>query len=281
LAKEIGDFDHPDKSRDVGGVREDIVELANATVGRIVHPVGWKWSEQMRPVVGTDRCQSRHMGLMLSGRLAIETAEGRIYEVAAGQVYNIASGHDAWVVGSEPAVTLEWVGQQEWLQPRHGERVLATLLFTDIVDSTRRAGELGDGPWRQLLTSHNNIVRGALSETHGTEIKHTGDGFLARFQGPAQALDAAVRIRQRMKPLELEVRQGVHVGEVEQVGDDLAGMAVHEAARVMSEAGAGEILVSELVQALTQGSGFNFEDMGVRELKGIEGGRRIYALSGT
>jgi class 3 adenylate cyclase len=157
------------------------------------------------------------------------------------------------------------------------DRVLATVLFTDIVKSTERAGELGDHGWADLLARHHAAVRRELERTRGREINTAGDGFLAAFDGPARAIRSAVAIRDAVRNLGLEIRTGVHTGECERVGDELAGIAVHTGARISALAGPGEVLVSATVRDLVSGSGIVFEDRGEYELKGV-GGRRIFAV---
>jgi len=151
------------------------------------------------------------------------------------------------------------------------DRVLATVLFTDIVDSTRRASDLGDAQWRRLLDAHDHAVRSELARFSGREVNTTGDGFVAIFDGPARAVRCAQAAVGRVRDLGLDVRSGVHVGEVEQRGDDIAGMGVHIASRVAGAAGSGEVLVSSTVRDLTVGSGLEFEDAGLHELKGVPG----------
>lgn len=280
MARRIsGTFEHPDQVETTAEVVTETLELDDMTIGRIVHPPGWRWSTHIHPIVGTEWCEYRHRGFVLSGAMTVSLADGTTHELTAGSAYNIPPEHDSWVVGNDPAVVLEWKGLREWLQPRHGERVLATLLFTDIVNSTVQASSLGDRAWRALLAKHDDTVRQILEETRGHEVNTTGDGFLARFEGPAQALDAAKRIRERIGRLGLEVRQGLHIGEVELVGRDLAGLAVHEAARIVAEAEPGEILVSAIARSLAEGAGFAFESRGTRILKGIQGGRELFALA--
>src|SRR4051812_29910089 len=160
------------------------------------------------------------------------------------------------------------------------DRILATVLFTDIVDSTRRAAELGDAAWRALLDRHDDAVRDVLDEYGGREVKTTGDGFLAAFDGPARAIPAARAVVERVRRIGLEVRAGIHTGECERRGDDLGGMAVHIGARISALAGPGEVLVSSTVRDLTVGSGFEFEDHGDHELKGVPGTWRVLAVRG-
>jgi class 3 adenylate cyclase len=162
------------------------------------------------------------------------------------------------------------------------DRVLATVLFTDIVDSTKRAAALGDRMWRAMLDRHDEIVRQQLSRFRGREVKHTGDGFLATFDGPARAVRCASAIADTMQPLGLAVRGGLHTGEIELKGDDIGGIAVNIAARVAAMAGPNETLVSSTVRDLVAGSGLRFEDRGHHALKGLPEEVRLYtALSGA
>jgi class 3 adenylate cyclase len=160
------------------------------------------------------------------------------------------------------------------------ERIVATVLFTDIVDSTRRAAELGDQRWREVLARHNDVVRDALARFRGREVKTTGDGFLATFDGPARAVRCAEHVRNELEPLEVDVRSGLHTGEIELIGDDVGGIAVHIAARISAMADAGEILASSTVRDLVAGSGILFDDRGMHALKGIPDEWRIVAVSG-
>ncbi|HEU5064562.1 MAG TPA: adenylate/guanylate cyclase domain-containing protein [Gaiellaceae bacterium] len=157
------------------------------------------------------------------------------------------------------------------------DRVLATVLFTDIVGSTEKATELGDRRWRELLDRHHSIVRQQLDRYHGREVDTAGDGFLATFDGPARAIRCASAVHRAMPGIGLEVRAGVHTGECELHGDKVAGVAVHTGARVLSHAGPGEVLVSQTVRDLVAGSGISFEDRGEQELKGV-GARRLYSV---
>jgi len=157
------------------------------------------------------------------------------------------------------------------------ERVLATVLFTDLVGSTERAGELGDRRWRELLEQHHDAVRRELARFSGREIDTAGDGFLAAFDGPARAIRCAQAVVAAVGALGLQVRAGVHTGECEVIGDKLAGLAVHVGARVAAQAGPGEVLVSSTVRDLIAGSGIELEDRGLHALKGIDEERRLYA----
>jgi class 3 adenylate cyclase len=165
-------------------------------------------------------------------------------------------------------------------RPPDLDRVLATVLFTDIVGSTVRAAALGDGVWRDLLAEHDRVVRGCLSRHRGREIKTVGDGFVAVFDGPARAVRAARSIVSELTSLGLDVRAGLHTGEVEMVGDDVAGLAVHIAARVMGEAAPGRVLASSTVRDLVVGSGLRFEERGRRELRGVPGEWGLWEVTG-
>ncbi len=149
------------------------------------------------------------------------------------------------------------------------ERVLATVLLTDIVDSTKLATEMGDRRWRDLLEEHQALVREQLERFEGREIKTTGDGFLAVFDGPTRAAECARAIADEMPSLGIEVRAGLHTGEVELIGEDVGGIAVHIAARISALAGPGEVLASRTVRDLAAGSGVDFEPLGRHELKGV------------
>jgi class 3 adenylate cyclase len=157
------------------------------------------------------------------------------------------------------------------------DRVLTTVLFTDIVGSTERAGALGDRLWRDLLDRHDEIARRALEGYRGHLVKTTGDGLLATFDGPARAVRCARAIGEAVRPLGLEIRAGVHTGEVERRGDDVGGIAVHIGQRIASLAAPGEVLASATVHDLVYGSGLEFEARGSRALKGVPGRWRIFA----
>jgi class 3 adenylate cyclase/esterase/lipase len=164
-------------------------------------------------------------------------------------------------------------------QEHEPDRMLATVLFTDICDSTSRAAEMGDRGWRFLLERHDALFRQALERHRGREVKRTGDGFLATFDGPARAIRCAASVSQAMGTLGLQIRAGLHTGELEVMDGDLGGLAVHIASRVMGAAGPNEVLVSGTVKDLVVGSGIDFEDRGERELRGVPGEWRLYAVN--
>jgi class 3 adenylate cyclase len=159
------------------------------------------------------------------------------------------------------------------------DRVLATVLFTDIVDSTRRAAEMGDRDWHALLDAHDAVVRSQLGRFRGREVNTSGDGFLAMFDGPQRAIRCAMAIRDAVQSLGIEVRAGLHTGECEVRGDDIGGIGVHIGARVSALAGPNDVLVSSTLRDLVIGSGLEFEDRGTHELKGVPGEWRLFAVT--
>ena len=159
------------------------------------------------------------------------------------------------------------------------DRVLATVLFTDIVDSTRRAAEMGDRDWHALLDAHDAVVRSQLNRFRGREVNTSGDGFLAMFDGPQRAIRCAMAIRDTVQALGIQVRAGLHTGECEVRGDDIGGIAVHIGARVSALAGPNDVLVSSTLRDLVIGSGLEFEDRGAHKLKGVPGEWRLFAVA--
>jgi class 3 adenylate cyclase len=260
----------------------EVVELDDTAVGRMSYEPGWRWSKDVKPLVNTDGCQNHHLAITLSGRLRIAMPDGTELEVGPGEVFESPPGHDAWVVGDEPWVAVDFQAMRTYAKPRHEDpvRQLASMVFTDIVESTQRASELGPGPWSDLVAEHNRVAGRLIDGLRGRLVKKTGDGLLAQFDGAERAVRAAIAIRQAVAGLGLELRIGVHTGEVEVTPDDVRGIAVHTAARIMSDAGPGEILVSATVKDLVDGSELVFEDAGLHELKGLTGRRQLFRLIG-
>jgi class 3 adenylate cyclase len=158
------------------------------------------------------------------------------------------------------------------------DRVLATVMFTDMVGSTQRAAELGDSRWHELLNNYYAVVRKELTAFRGREVNTAGDGLLATFDGPARAIRCACSVRERLRPLGLQVRTGLHTGECELIGDDIGGIAVHIGARVVATAAPDEVLVSSTVKDLVAGSGLQFVDRGAHCLKGVPGEWRLFVV---
>ena len=267
-ADEVVTFDH-------GYVK--LVRIGALVLGREHLEPGWRWSIHVKPIVGTERCEFHHVAFQLSGRTGFETRDGEVREVVPGQVSDVAPGHDAWVVGDEPAVSIDFEGVLGWAKaPDLAERVLATILFTDIVSSTATAERLGDQSWKTLLSAHYEAVRHLVDTYRGREIDTAGDGFLAKFDTPAHAIACALAICHAARDLGIAVRAGIHTGEVEFSGGQMRGVAVHVAARIMAAAGAHEVLVSATSRELAAGAGVDFVDRGTRQLRGINGRRRLY-----
>jgi class 3 adenylate cyclase len=217
-----------------------------------------------------------------AGDRLVAAEHGRyLAEHIPGASYVELPGEDhLWVVGDDDALLDEveefLVGSRRGSEP---ERALATILFTDIVRSTERAAKVGDRAWRQTLERHDAAVRHQLGLHRGREVKTMGDGFLATFDGPARAIRCARALQNEVARLGLEVRAGIHTGEVELIGDDVGGMAVNIGARIGALAGPGEVLVSSTVRELVVGSGLEFADRGAQTLKGAPGEWRLFAVS--
>ena len=254
-------------------------ERHSASPGVAIAMLRMLWQSDVRHVLPAIRVPT----------LVLARGEGSRIEPAHGRYIadRIAGARFVSVPGTE---NLIWAGDTEALlgeiqqfvagtRPApEPDRVLATVLFTDLVGSTRRAAELGDRAWRSALVEHDRIVRAAIADHRGREIKTTGDGFLATFDGPARAVRCAAAIREGLAAVGLAVRSGLHAGEIELLAGDVGGIAVHIAARVCAIAGADEILASSTVRDLVAGSGIEFEDRGLQALKGIPDEWRIVAV---
>lgn len=179
-------------------------------------------------------------------------------------VVDIPPGHDAWVVGDEEIEAIYWVGAHRWASPPSGQRILATLLLTDIVDSTAMAERLGDGEWTHILEEHHTIARRVLDRYGGREVVTTGDGMLAMFDGAERTVLAAASIGPALAHLGIRVRAGIHTGEVEVVPGNVRGVAVHIAARIAALAQADEVLVSSTTRDLVERRDIGFVDRGAR-----------------
>jgi class 3 adenylate cyclase len=275
-------FDTPDEIRATQYGKIAILDLNDMVVGRLVFQPGWRWSEVVKPIAGTDLCEYHHIGVTVSGTLRVQMRDGSELEIGPDTAYEIPPGHDAWVTSDEPYVSFDFAGMRGFaIAPdTPGERVLATILFTDVVDSTSTAERLGDARWRRVLADQADRVRLNLAAFRGREIKDTGDGFLAIFDGTARAVRCAAAIRDSVAELGIQIRAGIHTGEIEIVPNDVRGVAVHVTSRIMALASPGEILVSGTTHDLLAGSGLPFEDRGSHELKGLSGVRSVYALGG-
>jgi class 3 adenylate cyclase len=206
---------------------------------------------------------SRFLATRISGAELVELS-GDDNFLFAGRADEIIDKAQEFMTGDRPGPLLD--------------RVLATVLFTDIVGSTATAAELGDRRWNDLLSMHNEIVRKELERFRGREVDTLGDGFLALFDGPARAIQCELAIRDRLSGLGIDIRAGLHTGEIVSEGDDVRGIAVHIGARVAALAGRSEVLVSRTVVDLVAGSGIRFSDRGEHDLKGVPGSWRLFAV---
>lgn len=261
--------------------RVDVVELDDVVVGRMTYEPGWRWSSDVKPIAGTEWCTYHHLGVSLSGLLRVETPDGTELEIRPGDVFEIPPGHDAWVVGDEPWVSVDFEAMRSFGRgvDVRDNRSLATILFTDIVESTAVADRIGDSAWKEVVAQHIEQAQAAVDRHRGRVVKWTGDGMLAVFDGAERAARCAVLFRSKADALDLQIRQAIHSGEVEIAAGDVRGLAVHAAARVMALAEPGEILISGTVRDLLDGSSFRFEDRGVHELKGLSGSRPVFAIA--
>jgi class 3 adenylate cyclase len=274
MEKRLGD---PDEVRTFPFGRLDLYSIGGIVIGRTQFDPGWHWAEHVKPIVATHSCQIHHMGIVLSGHLGVRMDDGTEFEIHADTAYDIPSGHDGWVIGDEPWITIDFMGMENFAEPSDDDRVLMSILFTDIVGSTALASRLGDVAWRELLARYNRETRMALERSRVRAVRDTGDGVLALFDSAARAVNCALSIVDLARAHGIEIRAGIHTGEVTITDDEVRGVAVHEAERVMALAGAGEVLVSAATRALFTSGALRFESRGTHELKGIQGDRELFA----
>ena len=278
---EAKSFSAPDEVRDMPNFYYATVELGEATVGHCQFNPGWRWSVDVGPLFGRTSCPIRHVGYSISGSSRVEMDDGSSLDIGPDTAFDVPPGHDHWVVGNEPWETIEWGGSGRAVQAALEEsitRILATVLFTDIVDSTATLERIGDAAWRNALATHDARLRMHLNVHGGREVKTTGDGVLAVFDSPTRAVRCARDMVRSTRGGDLAIRVGVHTGELELVGDDVRGIAVHVAARVLGLGSRDEVMVSSTTRELLEGSGLAFADAGAHELKGLSGVRRVYRL---
>jgi class 3 adenylate cyclase len=273
-------FAKPDERIDLDALTSSMLSLGGMTISYDVHRPGWRWSTHVRPLVRTEWCRMRHVGVQLTGTMHYLLDDGREFDVGPMTLFETPPGHDAWVVGDDPVTTIGWAGVRGWLAPLEsmGERVLATVVFTDIVDSTGAAIRLGDRAWADLVAAFEGRTREVIERFRGRVVKMTGDGVLAVFDGTARAIRAAVALRSSAADLGVQLRSAIHAGEIEIAGQDVRGIAVHEASRILGLAGADEILASAMTVQLAGDFGFATHDRGEHALRGIEGARQLYAI---
>jgi class 3 adenylate cyclase len=214
------------------------------------------------------------------GLILVEAGRHMAEQIPGARFMELPGEDHLWFHGDSDAILDE---MEEFLTGTRGvhepDRVLATVMFTDIVDSTQRAAEMGDRRWRDLIGRHDALMRGQLERFRGRAVKTMGDGFLATFDGPARAIRCACSAREAVRQLGIEIRAGLHTGECELIGDDVGGIAVNIGARVASEAGSGEVLVSRTVTDLVAGSGIHFTERGAHALKGVPGEWQLFAVA--
>lgn len=273
-------LDLPDETRTLPHGRTDIWNLGDFVVGRITFEPGWRWSTDVKPIAQTDWCEYHHLGLMLEGALHYITPEGLEMEVGPGMIYEILPGHDAWVVGDEAVVQFDFAGMRTFALPAaaRAERVLSTLVCTDIVDSTPTAQRVGPSRWATMLSELNAESRRQIDKYRGKVATTTGDGIIGMFDGAERSIRCGREISQAATRLGLALRVGVHTGEVELLSDDIRGVAVHILNRVTALAAPGEVIVSGTTHELVADSDLKFEDRGLHELKGVDGLRQVWAL---
>ena len=273
-------FTEPDDVRTVPHGRIDVVELDDRVIGRMTYEPGWRWSVDVKPIAETDSCQFHHVGVTLSGRLRAEMRDGTELEIGPGEVFEIPPGHDAWVVGDEPWVSVDFEAMRAYAraEPAGGRRVLSSILFTDIVDSTAQAVAHGPAAWRDIVRSHNELAEREIDRHEGRLVKTTGDGTIGLFDSAERAVRAGAALGDVLRPLGIRVRAGIHSGEVELAPGDVRGVAVHAAARIMALASPDEVWVSAAVHELVDGTGLEFADRGLHDLKGLPGQRQLFAL---
>ena len=275
-------LDHPDQRRTFPKTDGSVIDLGSLTIGRAILEPGWRWSVDIKPASGTTSCQIHHLHLLLAGRFAVRMDDGEAHEFAPRDVMDIPPGHDAWVVGDEPVDIIDIAGNSgEFGLPAARSRMVATMLMTDIVASTELASRIGDAAWKQRLAEHNRVVRHHLERFRGREIDTTGDGFLVLFDSAGAALLAASAIRDATEEIGLPIRAGVHSGEVELLPNDVAGLAVHATARVMSAAGASQVLTSAVTRSLAEGVACRFHDAGEHRLKGLAEPMRLFTVEAS
>jgi class 3 adenylate cyclase len=263
----------------MGRGRFTVVNLDETAVGRIKMDPGWRWSIDAAPNVHTPSCQVRHLGAALSGVLHVMTDEGTEMEIRGGDAYEIPPGHDAWVVGDAPYEAIEFASAHVF-GATEGSAVhtLGTILMTDIVDSTATLERVGDAKWHTMLLEHNDRLRAQIDRFGGHEVRTTGDGFQVLFTGAARGVRCAAAMVDALADLDIQIRAGLHTGDIELAAGNLHGIAVHTAARISALAGPSEVLVSSVTRDLLDGSGLAFEQRGVYELKGLSGPRPVFAL---
>jgi class 3 adenylate cyclase len=275
-------LDMPDEERAIPHGKVQIWEIGDFVIGKTTFEPGWRWSTDVKPIAGTEWCEYHHLGIMLKGVMHFVTPDGLEMEIGEGQLYEVLPGHDAWTIGDDPVIQYDFAGMRTFALPaaNRSERILATLVCTDIVDSTATAERVGPAAWRSMLAELNVESRQQIDKYRGKLAANTGDGLIALFDGAERAIRCAAAISEAAAKLGLGIRCGVHTGEVELIPDNVRGVTVHVVSRVTALAKAGEVLVSGTTHELVADSSLSFEDRGSHELKGVTGARQVWALLG-
>jgi class 3 adenylate cyclase len=249
------------------------VRLAGTVVSRHVLEPGWSWEEHAQPEVGTPSCELYHRGVVLSGRMGVRTDEGEEVVIGPNQVFDLPPGHLTWVDGDEELVMVDWAGGAGFdVQAGESARVMATILFTDMVGSTELAEKAGDAAWKRTVAMHDDVVRTVLVRFGGREVETAGDSFLVVFDSAERAIRCGLELVEALAAIQTPIRVGIHSGEVASTADHIRGVAVHAAARILAEAGAGEVLVSATTHDLAEGAtGLAFESRAVTASKAWSG----------
>jgi class 3 adenylate cyclase len=257
------------------------VRLAETVITRHVLQPGWSWEEHARPLAGTASCDLYHRGVVLSGRMGVRTDEGQELVIGPDQVFDLPPGHVTWVEGDEALVMVDWAGGAGFdTRPGEEARVLATILFTDIVDSTALARDAGDASWKRTVAMHDDVARSVLAGFGGREVETAGDSFLVVFDSAEGAIRCGHALVRALDAIRLRIRVGIHSGEVVVSDDQVRGLAVHAAARILDEAGSGEVLLSGTTRDLAEGAtGLTFESRGRHRLKGLEREHELFAAT--
>lgn len=259
------------------------VQLAGTVVSRHVLKPGWSWEEDAQALVGGTSCALYHRGVVLTGRMGVRTDAGDEVVIEPNQVFDLRPGHVTWVDGDDELVMVDWAGGAG-LDARPGQpsRVLATILFTDIVGSTELAERIGDAALKRTIGMHNDVVRTVVIQFGGREANTAGDSFLVVFDGAERAIRCGLALVDALAAIRVPIRVGVHSGEVEMDGDDVRGVAVHTAARVAGKAGAGDVVVSGTTRDLAHGAaGLAFESRGRHRLKGLRQSQQLFVATAS
>jgi class 3 adenylate cyclase len=257
------------------------VRLAGTVISRIVLQPGWSWLEHAQPEAGTPSCELYHRGIVLRGRFGVRLDDGEEVVIGPDHVFDIRPGHVTWVEGDEEVIMLDWAGGAGFgVGPGDGLRSIATVLFTDIVDSTGRAQRRGDVAWQQTVDMHDSVVRSVLTGFGGREMNTAGDSFLILFDSAERAIRCGLALIGALAAIGIGIRVGVHSGEVVVANDQVRGVAVHVAARIVVAAAPGEVLVSGITRELAEGGrGIDFVSRGRHRLKGVEREHDLFAAT--